>query len=160
MGLYEDITNGWKEAMKARDPKKDALASIRTEVKNKVINTRTDGAGEIAAADDLVLEVLNKMAKQRKESITEYQRGGREDLVQREAFELSVIEAFLPKKLSAEEVAALVARPDGWSRTAAQALGYRELAARPGALARLRLAWFVVIAALRDWPLANPDQDS
>ena len=109
MGLYEDITNGWKEAMKARDPKKDALASIRTEVKNKVINTRTDGAGEIAAADDLVLEVLNKMAKQRKESITEYQRGGREDLVQREAFELSVIEAFLPKKLSAEEVAALVA---------------------------------------------------
>jgi hypothetical protein len=37
---------------------------------------------------------------------------------------------------------------------------YRELAARPGGLARLRLGWFVVIAVLRDWPLPNPDQAS
>ena len=108
MGLYDDITARWKEAMKARDPKKDALASIRTEVKNKVINARTEGGGEISPSDELVLDVLNKMAKQRKESIGEYERGGRDDLVQKEAFELSVIEGFLPQKLSSEEVAALV----------------------------------------------------
>ena len=52
MGLYDDITAGWKEAMKARDPKKDALASIRTEVKNKVINARTDGGGVIRAVSE------------------------------------------------------------------------------------------------------------
>jgi uncharacterized protein YqeY len=108
MGLYDDITAGWKEAMKARDPKKDALASIRTEVKNKVINARTDGGGEIAPPDELVLEVLNKMAKQRKESIGEYERGGRADLVEKEAFELSVIESFLPQKLGDDEIAAIV----------------------------------------------------
>jgi hypothetical protein len=108
MGLYDDVTAGWKEAMKARDPKKDALAAIRTEVKNKVINTRTDGAGEISPPDDVVLDVLNKMAKQRKESIGEYERGGRPDLVEKEAFELAVIESFLPRKLSTDEVAAIV----------------------------------------------------
>jgi uncharacterized protein YqeY len=108
MSLYDDITAGWKEAMKARDPKKDALASIRTEVKNKVINTRTEGGGEISPPDDLVLDVLNKMAKQRKESVGEYERGGRPDLVEKETFELSVIESFLPKKLSSDDVAAIV----------------------------------------------------
>jgi hypothetical protein len=108
MGLYDDITNGWKEAMKARDPKKDALAAIRTEVKNKVINARTEGGGEISPPDDLVLEVLNKMAKQRKESIGEYERGGRPDLVEREAFELAVVESFLPRKLSSAEITELV----------------------------------------------------
>ncbi len=109
MTLYESITEQWKTAMKARDPKKDALAAIRTEIKNKVINARTEGGGEIHAPDDLVLDVLNKMAKQRKESIAEYERGGRADLVAKEAFELAVVESFLPQKLSAEEVASLVA---------------------------------------------------
>jgi hypothetical protein len=108
MSLYDDITTRWKEAMKARDPKKDTLASIRTEVKNKVINARTEGGGEISPPDELVLDVLQKMAKQRKESMGEYERGGRPDLVDKETFELEVIEGFLPRKMSAEEIAALV----------------------------------------------------
>lgn len=113
MGLYKDIGAAWKDAMKNRDPKKDVLSSIRTEVKNKVINTRTDGptaggGGEIDAADELVLDVLKKMAKQRKESISEYGKGGRQDLVDKESFELSVIEGFLPKGLGADELTALV----------------------------------------------------
>ncbi|MCC7073135.1 MAG: GatB/YqeY domain-containing protein [Deltaproteobacteria bacterium] len=113
MGLYKDIGAAWKEAMKNRDPKKDVLSSIRTEVKNKVINTRTDGptaggGGEIDAADDLVQDVLRKMAKQRKESVEEYQKGGRQDLVDKESFELSVIESFLPKALDAATLTALV----------------------------------------------------
>jgi uncharacterized protein len=108
MGLYKDIGTAWKEAMKARDPKKDVLSSIRTEVTNKVINTRSDGAGEIDAPDDVVLDVLGKMAKQRKESIEEYKKGGRQDLVDKESFELSVIESFLPQKMSADELNAAV----------------------------------------------------
>ncbi len=108
MSLYEDIGTAWKDAMKARDPKKDALALIRTEVKNKVISTRTDGAGEINPGDELVLEVLAKMAKQRKESIAEYDGAGRADLADKERGELAVIESYLPKQLSAEDVDVLV----------------------------------------------------
>jgi uncharacterized protein YqeY len=108
MSLYETIGTAWKDAMKARDPKKDALAAIRTEVKNKVINTRTDGAGEINPSDDLVLEVLRKMARQRAESIAEYRAASRQDLVDKEEFELQVIESFLPQKLSDDDVVVLV----------------------------------------------------
>lgn len=106
--LYQNIGTAWKEAMKARDPKKDVLSSMRTEVKNKVINTRTAGAGEIDAPDDVTLDVLKKMAKQRKESIDEYTKGGRQDLVDKEQYELTIIESFLPKQLAGEELMALV----------------------------------------------------
>lgn len=108
MGLFDDISAAWKEAMKARDPKKDALALMRTEIKNKIINTRSEGGGEIQAPDDVVIEVLQKMAKQRKESITEYEKGGRQDLMDKEQAELSVIETFLPKALGADELLAIV----------------------------------------------------
>jgi uncharacterized protein YqeY len=59
-------------------------------------------------ADDLVLEVLRKMAKQRQESIAEYEAASRQDLVEKEALELQVIESFLPQKLTDDEVIALV----------------------------------------------------
>lgn len=112
MGLYNDIGDAWKEAMKQRDPKKDVLASIRTEVKNKVINTRSEGTAaggaQIDAPDDVVLDVLKKMAKQRRESIEEYKKGGRQDLEDKESFELSVIESFLPAAMSPDELARLV----------------------------------------------------
>ena len=49
---------------------------------------------------------------------------------------------------------------DRWIKTPCGRSLYRELAARPGWLARLRLGWFVAIATLRDWPLPNPDQES
>jgi uncharacterized protein YqeY len=106
MPLNDDINAAWKEAMKARDPRKDALASIRTEVKNKVISTRADG--EAPPSDELVLEVLAKMAKQRKESIDEYTKAGRDDLLEKEQLELSVIEAYLPKQLDEATVDGLV----------------------------------------------------
>jgi uncharacterized protein YqeY len=112
MGLYNQIGDAWKEAMKQRDPKKDVLAAIRTEVKNKIINTRSDGTAgggaQIDAPDDVVLDVLKKMAKQRKESIEEYKKGARADLEQKETFELSVIDSFLPQALAPEALAALV----------------------------------------------------
>lgn len=108
MPLIDDINLAWKEAMKARDPKKDALASIRTEVKNKIINSRGAGADEAAPSDELVLEVLAKMAKQRKESIDEYTKAERDDLIEKEQLELSVIEGYLPKQLDEATVDGLV----------------------------------------------------
>lgn len=112
MTLYADINTAWKDAMKARDPKKDALASIKADVKKKAIDARVipegGAAGEISPPDEMVLEVLAKMAKQRKESIEEYTKADRSDLAEKEVFELGVIESFLPKKLSNDEVTALV----------------------------------------------------
>ncbi len=112
MTLFADINTAWKEAMKARDPKKDALATIKSEIKKQVIDGRQIAEGAAAAAidpaDDMVLAVLQKLAKQRKESIEEYTKANRQDLVDQEAMELAVIESFLPQKMSADEVAAHV----------------------------------------------------
>lgn len=109
MTLQEQIDRAWKEAMKARDPKKDALGLIRTELKNYAIATRAAGEQGTALDDDKALEVLSKMAKQRRESIAEYKKGGRDDLVKKETLELEVIESFLPKPLTKEELEQLVA---------------------------------------------------
>jgi uncharacterized protein YqeY len=108
MPIQTDVENQWKEAMKSRDPKKDALALIRTELKNKAINSRSGGDTSTVVADDIALDVLTKMAKQRKESIAEYEKGGRQDLVDKEAAELRVIETFLPKGLSDDELRAII----------------------------------------------------
>lgn len=108
MLLQEKVTHDWKEALKARDPKKDVLSLIRTELKNKAINTRSEGQTETLVDDETALGVLQKMAKQRKESIESYEAGGRQDLAAKEAFELSVIEFYLPKQLSDEELNALI----------------------------------------------------
>lgn len=108
MSLQDQINEDWKSAMKARDPSKDTLGLIRTELKNFAIQTREAGAQGTTIEDDKALEVLTKMAKQRRDSITEYEKGGRDDLVQKETLELRVIENYLPQQLSAEELAALV----------------------------------------------------
>lgn len=108
MLLQEKVTHDWKEALKARDPKKDVLSLIRTELKNKAINTRSEGQTETLVDDETALGVLQKMAKQRKESIESYEAGGRQDLAEKEAFELGVIEFYLPKQLSDEELHALI----------------------------------------------------
>jgi len=108
MAIQEQVETGWKEAVKARDPKKDVLSLIRTELKNRAINTRTAGDTTTTVSDEVALDVLSKMAKQRRESIAEYEKGGRQDLVDKEGFELSVIEGFLPKGLSDDEVRAIV----------------------------------------------------
>jgi hypothetical protein len=108
MSLQDQINDDWKSAMKARDPSKDALGLIRTELKNFAIQTREAGAQGTTLEDEKALEVLTKMAKQRRDSIAEYEKGGRDDLVQKETLELRVIENYLPQQLSAEELAALV----------------------------------------------------
>lgn len=99
MSLYQDIEAQLKDAMRAQD--KDrlmALRNIKSVLKNKAIDAKRD------LNDGEVIQVLSTLAKQRKESIEAFQSGGRQDLVEKEAAELKVIEEFLPQQLSAEEL--------------------------------------------------------
>ena len=106
--IQEQIDADWKAAMKARAPEKNALASIRTELKNRAIEVRSAGDQTTTVSDEDANKVLVKMAKQRSESIAEYTKGGRDDLVEKEAAELKVIEGYLPAGLGEDAVLAIV----------------------------------------------------
>ncbi|HXZ49044.1 MAG TPA: GatB/YqeY domain-containing protein [Usitatibacter sp.] len=104
MPLRDQLNDDLKAAMKAREA--DRLAALRlmlAAVKQREIDERVtlDDAGVIA--------VVEKMIKQRKDSIAQYEKAARRDLADRERFEISVIEAYLPKQMSPDEVEAAVA---------------------------------------------------
>jgi uncharacterized protein YqeY len=93
--------------MKAGDkPKTATIRLIQAAIKNRDIEART---GKAPSDDDvLVTEVLQKMVKQRRESIDLYVKGGRQELADAEAAEVVVIEAFLPQQMSEAETAAAI----------------------------------------------------
>jgi hypothetical protein len=95
------------DAMKGRDKEKTAtIRLIQSAIKNRDIEART---GKAPADDDtLVVEVLQKMVKQRRESIEMFTKGGRPELADNEAMEIGFIEAFLPAQLSDEETTELI----------------------------------------------------
>ena len=104
MTLKERITDDMKSAMRAGE--KDRLAVVRlilAAIKQREVDER------IALDDSQVLSVLEKMAKQRKESITQFESGGRADLVAKETAELATIQSYLPAQLSDAELDALIA---------------------------------------------------
>lgn len=109
MSLFQEIQTAWKDAVKARDPSKDTFTMIRTELKNKKINDSGSKDRDGDLDDETVVLVLQKMAKQRRESIAEYEKGGRSDLVEKESAELKTIERFLPSMLTAEELTTIIA---------------------------------------------------
>jgi uncharacterized protein YqeY len=100
--IRDDIQQALVAAMKARESAKvGALRLISSAIKNRDIEARV---GQAPADDDLlVVEVLNKMAKQRRESIEMYDKGNRPELAAAEAAELVVIEGFLPQRLTDQE---------------------------------------------------------
>ncbi|MBL8389510.1 MAG: GatB/YqeY domain-containing protein [Hydrogenophaga sp.] len=103
MSLKEQITEDMKAAMRAKDMER--LGTIRlltAAMKQKEVDER------IELDDAAVIAVIDKMVKQRKDSITAFEQGGRADLAAKEAAELTVLQAYLPARLSAEEVAAEV----------------------------------------------------
>ena len=105
--IRDDIKAAQIAAMKAGDKQsRGAITLIQSAIKNRDIEARTGKAPE--DDDALVVEVLQKMVKQRRESIEMYTKGGRQELADAEAAEVAVIERFLPKQLSAEETAAAV----------------------------------------------------
>ncbi len=105
--IRDDIKAALTGAMKAGDkPRVGALRLVQSALKNRDIELR---GGEAPADDDAVVtEVLQKMIKQRRESIDMYRRGGREELAEAEAAEVAVIEEFLPRQMSDEEIGAAI----------------------------------------------------
>lgn len=102
MSLKSQVESGIKDAMRAKDA--DTLRALRS-IKSLILLEETKaggGSGELTADDELKL--LTKAAKQRRESADIYRTQGREDLLQVEEAELSVIEQFLPKQLSEDEI--------------------------------------------------------
>ena len=106
--IRDDIKTGLVESMKAKDSTRvAAIRLIQAAIKNRDIEARTGGAP--ADDDVLVMEVLGKMVKQRRESIEMFEKGNRPELAAAEKAELDVIESFLPKQMSEEEAKAAVA---------------------------------------------------
>ena len=106
--LRDTIKSAQIAAMKAGDkPRLGAIRLVLARLKDRDIELRTGKAPE--NDDDTVIEVLQKMAKQRRESIQMYEQGGRQELADAEAGELAVIEEFLPAQMSDEEIAAAIA---------------------------------------------------
>jgi uncharacterized protein len=103
MGLRERIDGDIKAAMKsgAKD-KVSALRMLAAALKNKEIDKRRP------LTDDEVVETVRSLIKQRKDSIEQFAKGGRQDLVDKETAEVAVLEVYLPQQLSREEVEALV----------------------------------------------------
>jgi len=107
--LRENIQQATIAAMKAGDKARTgALRQINAKIKDRDIEQRT--ATSVVADDDLVVDVLLKMAKQRRESIEMYEQGGREELAAQERAELAVIEDFLPRQMDEGETRAAIAQ--------------------------------------------------
>ncbi|MGE4132020.1 MAG: GatB/YqeY domain-containing protein [Bdellovibrionales bacterium] len=104
MSLRDKIMEDVKSAMKNRES--DRLGAIRflqAAIKNREIELRPN-----AITEQDVLGVVKKMAKQRKDSIAEYEKAGRQDLVDKEKFELGIIEEYLPAQMSESQVSEIV----------------------------------------------------
>jgi uncharacterized protein len=106
--IRDDIKQAQIAAMKAGDKDtRAAIGLIQAAIKNRDIEARTGGAP--ADDDALVIEVLQKMVKQRRESIALYRQGGREELAAAEEGEVAVIERFLPAAMGDDETRAAIA---------------------------------------------------
>ena len=104
MSLKERITDDMKAAMRAGEKERLGLIRMITAViKQREVDER------IVLDDTQVLSVLEKMIKQRKESLVQFQAGNRQDLVEKEAAEITLLQGYLPSQLSAAEIDALIA---------------------------------------------------
>ena len=105
MTLKVQILDDVKSAMRARDQKRlTALRLITAAIKQIEVDKR------IEVDDQIVLSILDKMVKQRRESLEQYESAGRDDLASQEKFELELISVYLPEALSDAEVAELISK--------------------------------------------------
>ncbi|MGZ3411240.1 MAG: GatB/YqeY domain-containing protein [Xanthobacteraceae bacterium] len=105
--LRDDINNALKDAMKAKDERKvSTLRMVNSSLKNADIEAR--GTGKPPLDDAATLGLLQKMIKQRQESVELYKKGARADLVKQEQEEIAIISAYLPKQMSEDEMKAAI----------------------------------------------------
>lgn len=104
MSIKEEIMDDFKDAMKAQDKeRKNTLKRIKSAIRNEEIER-----GDDELSDDEVRSILSKQAKNHKESIEQYEDGGRDDLVEKEKRELEIVQEYLPEELSDEELENMV----------------------------------------------------
>ncbi len=104
MTLKDQITEDMKTAMRAKDgPRLSAIRLLLAAIKQKEVDER------ITMDDGAVVAVVEKALKQRRDSVAQYEAGNRQDLADQEKYEISVLSAYMPQALSAEEVAAVIA---------------------------------------------------
>ena len=102
--LKQNLNQATKDAMRARDKERVAtLRMVNAEVKRLEVDERRE------LSDDDIFAILNKMLKQRQDAQGQYRDAGREDLAAIEAYEISVIQTFLPEQMDEDELAAFVA---------------------------------------------------
>ena len=101
--MVEKLKQDMIAAMKAKD--KDRLTTIRI-IKGDLDKEHIDKKREIN--DDLLIEVVNRGIKQRKDSIVEFEKGGRDDLIQKTQAELEILQSYLPAQLSEEEIVSII----------------------------------------------------
>jgi hypothetical protein len=105
--LRDDINDALKEAMKAKNERTvSTLRMVNSTLKNADIEAR--GSNKPALGDAEVLSILQKMIKQRQESVEMYKKGERADLVKQEEEEIAIISAYLPKQMSEDEMKAAI----------------------------------------------------
>lgn len=103
MSLADRLNEDMKQAMKSQDKfRLSVIRMIRSSIKNIEIDQRRD------LNDDEVLEILNREVKQRKDSLQEFEKAGRDDLVEQLSKEIEIILEYLPQQLNEEEIQAIV----------------------------------------------------
>lgn len=108
MALHQQIQGELKESMKAKDAVKlRTVRSMLTAFTNELVATGSTPQGTLD--DEKVLGVIKRLAKQRKESIVQYEAAGRPELAEPEKEELAVLESYLPQMMSREEIKPIVA---------------------------------------------------
>ncbi|MBX3618572.1 MAG: GatB/YqeY domain-containing protein [Rhizobacter sp.] len=105
MSLKDQITEDMKTAMRAKDaPRLLTIRGLLAALKQKEVDER------VVLDDAAVIAIVDKLIKQRKDSIAQFSTAGRTDLVDKETAELAVLESYLPQRLSADEINAEVAK--------------------------------------------------
>ncbi|WP_428604142.1 GatB/YqeY domain-containing protein [Sedimenticola sp.] len=113
--LKKRIQDDMKSAMKGGDkPRLGVIRLLMAAIKQREVDERVE------LDDDQILVVLDKMVKQRRDSITQYEQAGRAELAEQEAFEITILQEYLPEALSNEEIDALI-------REAIQATGAESM---------------------------------
>ena len=99
MSIFEQVAKDMIQALKDGDKKRlTVLRGLKSDLKSKKIEAGED------LTDEQALEVLSRAAKQRRDSIEQFRQGGRDDLVEQEEFELTVVTHYLPKQLGEDEL--------------------------------------------------------
>ena len=106
--LREQLTEALKDAMRGQDKRRTStLRLILAAIKDRDIAGRENGSRDLVG-DDEILQLLQKMVRQRRESIETFEKGGRLDLADQERAEIVIIEGFLPQQMGDDEIAAAV----------------------------------------------------